>query len=135
MKIRLGKFILVVLNRLLFTVLLKYIKCYLILMTFPFGRLFLPQAIIITILLNFIKKEHYADDLFSFYEEIQQRSGNDRFLDSYDVCSLFTSILLPGTNEIAVRLIFENSSQPKITKHELKKLFNFATSGTRFIFK
>ena len=42
---------------------------------------------------------------------------------------------MPGTNEIAVRLIFENSSQPKITKHELKKLFNFATSGTRFIFK
>ena len=42
MKIRVRKFILVFLNRLLFTVFLKHIRCYLILMTFLFDQLFLP---------------------------------------------------------------------------------------------
>ena len=31
-------------------------------------------------------------------------------------------------------LIFQNNPQLKVTKHELKQLFNFATSGTHFIF-
>ena len=35
---------------------------------------------------------------------------------------------------IAIKLIFENNPQLKITKHELKQLFNFATSGTSFTF-
>ena len=38
------------------------------------------------------------------------------------------------TIEIAVELIFENNPQLKVTKRELKQLFNFATSGTHFIF-
>ena len=31
-------------------------------------------------------------------------------------------------------LIFQNNPQLKVTKHELKQLFNFDTSGTQFIF-
>ena len=42
---------------------------------------------------------------------------------------------LQETIEIAVQLIFENNPQLKVTKSELKQLFNFATSGTHFIFK
>ena len=38
------------------------------------------------------------------------------------------------TIEIAVELIFENNPQLKVTKRELKQLFNFASSGTHFIF-
>ena len=81
-----------------------------------------------------ISKEHCAKDSFSFCEEIQQVSSNDNFLVSYDVCSLFTSIPLQETIQIAVELIFQNNPQLKVTKRELKQLFNFATSGTNFIF-
>ena len=38
------------------------------------------------------------------------------------------------TIEIAVELVFENNPQLKVTKCELKQLFNFATSGTHYIF-
>ena len=38
------------------------------------------------------------------------------------------------TIQIAVELIFQNNPQLKVTKRELKQLFNFATSGTHFIF-
>ena len=50
------------------------------------------------------------------------------------ICSIFTSIPLQETIEIAVEFIFENNPQLKVTKPELKQLFNFATSGTHFIF-
>ena len=41
------------------------------------------------------------------------------FLVSYDVCSLFTSIPITQTIEIAVELIFQNKPNLKITKDEL----------------
>ena len=81
-----------------------------------------------------ISKEHCAKYSFSFCEQIQQVNNNDNFLVSYDVCSLFTSIPLQETIQIAVELIFQNNPQLKVTKRELKQLFNFATSGTHFIF-
>ena len=81
-----------------------------------------------------IPKENCAKDSFSFFEEIQQVSNNDDFLVSYDAYSLFTSIPLQETIEIPVELIFESNPQLKVTKRELKQLFNFATSGTHFIF-
>ena len=71
-----------------------------------FDQLFLPQALIITFLLNF-PKQHCAKDSFSFYEEIQQVSSKDNFLVSYDVCSLFTIIPLQETIEIAVELLLK----------------------------
>ena len=81
-----------------------------------------------------ISKEHCAKYSFSFCEEIQRVSSNNNFLVSYYVCSLFTIIPLQETIQIAVELIFQNNPQLKVTKRELKKLFNFATSGTYFIF-
>ena len=56
------------------------------------------------------------------------------FFSSIYICSLFKSILLQETIEIAAERIFENNPQLKITKHELKQFFNFATSGTHLIF-
>ena len=38
------------------------------------------------------------------------------------------------TIEIAVEFIFQNNPQLKVSKRELKQLFNFAASGTHFIF-
>ena len=52
----------------------------------------------------------------------------------YDVSSLLTSILLKETIEIAVNLIFDKYPDLKIKRQDLKKLFEFATSGTHFLF-
>ena len=57
----------------------------------------------------------------------------NKFLVSYDVCSLFTSIPLTETIDIAVDLLFEKNTGFKISKADLKKLFQFATSGTIII--
>ena len=57
-----------------------------------------------------ISKEHCAKDLFSFREEIKQVSSNDNYLVLY-VCSLFTSIPLQETIQIAVELILQNNPQ------------------------
>ena len=58
------------------------------------------------------------------------------FMVSYDVASLFTNILLSGTIDLAVNAIFESNTglDLKLSKTELKELFNFATSHTHFLF-
>ena len=48
--------------------------------------------------------------------------------------SLFTSIPVQETIDIAINLIFNHNPNLNITKKELKKLFLFATSQTHFIF-
>ena len=68
-------------------------------------------------------------------EEIKKVSATKRFLISYDVCSLFTSIPLEETIDIAVSLLCEHNLGLNITKAELKKLFEFATSETYFLFQ
>ena len=46
----------------------------------------------------------------------------------------FSQVYLQEIIQIAVELIYQNNLQLKVTKRELKQLFNFATSGTHFIF-
>ena len=81
-----------------------------------------------------IPTEYCAKDSFSFCKEVQEVSSSNKFMISYDVCSLFTSIPLKETIDIAVNLIFDKYPDLKITRQELKKLFEFATSGTHFLF-
>ena len=81
-----------------------------------------------------IPTEYCAKDSFSFYKEVQEVSSSNKFMISYDVCSLFTSIPLKETIDIAVNLIFDKYPDLKITRQKLKKLFEFATSGTHFLF-
>ena len=78
---------------------------------------------------------HCTKDSFSFCEEIKKVRASNKFLVSYDVCSLFTSIPLTETIDIAVDLLFEKNTGFKISKADLKKLFQFATSGTHFMFE
>ena len=59
--------------------------------------------------------------------------ATNKFLISY-VCSLFTSIPLKETINIAVDLLFEHNPNFQITKNEFKKLFDFATSSSHFLF-
>ena len=74
--------------------------------------------------------DHWTKDSFSFCKEIKKVSSTNKFLIYYDICSLFTSIPLNETIDLAVKLIFDNNPNIKITKKDLKKLFEFETSGT-----
>ena len=53
---------------------------------------------------------------------------------SCNACSLFTSIPLKETIDTAVNLIFDKYPDPKISRQELKKLFELEISGTHFLF-
>ena len=70
-----------------------------------------------------ISTMHCTKDSFSFCEEIKKVRASNKFLVSYDVCSLFTSIPLTETIDIAVDLLFEKNAGFKISKADLKKLF------------
>ena len=82
-----------------------------------------------------IPKFHCTKDSFTFCEEIKKVSATNRFLISYDVCSLFTSIPRKETIDIGVNLLFDHNPGLNTTKAELKKLFQFATSGKYFLFQ
>ena len=81
-----------------------------------------------------IPKDHCTKDYFSFCKETKKVSSTNKFWISYDICSLFTSIPLNETFALAVRLIFDNNPNIKISKKDLKKRFEFATSGTHILF-
>ena len=82
-----------------------------------------------------IPTSHCAKDSFMFCEEIKEVTATNTFLISYDMCSLFTSIPLKETIDIAINLLFEHYPGLNITKAELKKLFEFGTLGTSFLFQ
>ena len=75
-----------------------------------------------------IPKDHCTKDSFSFCKEIK----NNKFLN--DICNLLTSIPLNETIDLAIKLIFDNNPNIKITKKDLEKLFEFATSETHILF-
>ena len=55
-------------------------------------------------------------DSFSFCEEIKKVRATNKFLISYDICSLFTSWPLKKTIHIAVDLLFEYNPNFRILK-------------------
>ena len=71
---------------------------------------------------------------FSFVSQIKNANLSGKFLVFYDVTNLFTNISLQEITDIAINLIFNHNPNLNITKKELKKLFLFATSQTRFLF-
>ena len=81
-----------------------------------------------------ISTTHCTKDSFGFCEEIKNVRASNKFLVFY-VCSLFTSIPLTETIDIAVDLLFEKNTGFKISKADLKKLFQFANSGTHLMFE
>ena len=67
-------------------------------------------------------KDHCTKDSFSFCKEIKK------------VRSIDNSIPVNETINLAVKLIFDNNPNIKITKKDLKKLFEFGPSGTHILF-
>ena len=53
---------------------------------------------------------------------------------SHDIYSLFTSIPLNETIDVAVKLKPDNNPNIKVTKKDLKKVFEFATLETHILF-
>ena len=81
-----------------------------------------------------IPKDYCADDTFSFVQDVRNIDTHGCFMVSYDVTSLFTNIPLEETIELAVNLVFEKNPNIKISKAELKELFQVATSQSHFLF-
>ena len=54
---------------------------------------------------------------------------------SFDVESLFTNISLDDCINLAVKYLTEGNPGLKLSKNELKRLFEFATKETHFLFK
>ena len=74
-----------------------------------------------------ILKNHYTKNSFSFYKEIKRVSSTNTLVISYDICNLFTSILLNQTIDLVVKLMFNNNPNIKIIKKDLKSFFEFGT--------
>jgi len=83
----------------------------------------------------YLPQEYSVQDSFTFVQDLQKVSTHNKFLVSFDVCSLFTNIPLEETVELAVDTIFSNTKNIKITRKELKQLFMIATSKTHFLFQ
>ena len=81
-----------------------------------------------------ISYDHCTKDLFTFADEIQKVRHPSLFMVSFDVESLFTNIPLAETINLAVDTIFKSNPNLKISKKDLKALFEFATKGTHFSF-
>ena len=84
---------------------------------------------------NVTPMDYSCADTFSFLEELKEQNLVGKFSVSFDVCSLFTNIPLNETLDLAVDLILKNQPSLKISRHELRELFDFATAKTNFIFQ
>ena len=75
------------------------------------------------ILSPLLPNDYSCKDTFSFLSQIKNANFSQKLLVSYDVTRLFTTTPLQETVNIDLN----------VTRKELKKLFLFATSQTRFI--
>ena len=81
----------------------------------------------------FVPNNYFCTDTFSFVSQIKNADLSKKSLISC-LTSLFTSIPLQKTIDIAINLILNHNPNLNITRKELRKLFLLATSQTHFIF-
>ena len=81
-----------------------------------------------------IPNGHSTKNTFSFVEELKTVSVTNKYMVSDDVTSLFTNIPLKETINLTIDLLSEAKPDLKISKKDLQKLFQFATSPANFIF-
>ena len=81
-----------------------------------------------------ISYDHRTKDSFTFADEIQKVRHPSLFMVSFDNESFFTNIPLAETINLVVDAIFKSNPNLKISKKDLKTLFEFATKGTHFSF-
>ena len=98
-----------------------------------FARIYLASSLC-GLLSPFVPNDYSCKSTFSCVSQIENANLSKNCLVSYDVTSLFTNIPHQETIDIAINIIFNPNPNLNLTRKELKKLFNFATSQTHFIF-
>ena len=83
-----------------------------------------PARFLCDLLSLVVPDDYSCQDTFSFVSQIKKANLFGKFPVSYDVTSLFTSIPLEETIDIATNLIFNHNPNLNITKKELKN-FSF----------
>ena len=93
------------------------------------------SSLLICLILSFL--DLIGQKEVTFCEEIKKISASNRFLISYDMYSLFTSIPFKETFDIAVNLLYEHNLSLNISKAELKKknFLNLQYQVNIFFFK
>ena len=81
-----------------------------------------------------LDSKYCPKDSFSFVTELKQENLANAHMVSFDVESLFTNIPLNETIELVLDKIFIQQPDINITRKDLKKLFEFATANTHFLF-
>ena len=74
------------------------------------------------LLLTVVPEDYSCKDTFSFVSQIKNANLPGKTLVSYNVTSLFTTIPLQETIDIAINLIFNHNPNLNITKKELKNV-------------
>lgn len=88
-----------------------------------------------SILSPYTKNSFTVKNSFTFVNEIKELTVDESFLCSFDVKSLFTSIPLNETIEIALNYLFRDSDKVQgLSRPQFKKLLEIATKETNFIF-
>ena len=70
----------------------------------------------------------------SLVQELKTIDTSNKFMVSFDVVSLFTSIPLKESIDLAVSYILEGKKNLKLSKTDLTKFISIATSQTHFLF-
>ena len=78
---------------------------------------------------------HCVKDSFDFARFIRSFPSTDKFMVSFDVCSLFTCIPILETTDICTDLLYRSHlSPPDIPESTLIELMKFATTSVEFSF-
>ena len=94
-----------------------------------------PTKFLCNLLEPHVPLDYNVRDTFSFVQEINQLSTSGKFMISFDVESLFTSIPLDECIDLAIKYIYQGNPGLKISPTDLKTLFSFATAEIHFLFK
>ena len=81
-----------------------------------------------------IPNDHSTKDTLSFVVELKRVSVTNKYMVCYDVTSLFTNIPLEETINLTINLLCEAKPDFRISRKDLQKPFQFATSKTNFLF-
>ena len=78
--------------------------------------------------------QHTVKDSFRFVDWAKSFKHNNGIMCSFDVCSLFTNVPLDETIQICLDKLYALPDSPAIPRPVLKKLLDFATKKSHFIF-
>ena len=94
----------------------------------------LQPKYICTLLNPHIPTDYCAQDAFTFVSEVTRFDTSNKFIVSFDVESLFTTIPLIESFDLAIDYIMKGNPGVKLGREQLAKLFFFVIAQTHFSF-